>query len=124
MRGVDRDPPIVGARRRNIYLDTRICQSDSDVEGRSESNVQRRSVNCGASNEYVVQGPTCGSESAAHESQDTHYLLRDIPETGIGVMGGERSRGKEILATRLILPDRDSVHRVGTCRNKQDRAHV
>ena len=70
MRGAKRDPPTVGARGRNICSDAPIYKSVRFSEN----------VNCGTSKENV-QGRTRGSESAAHESNDTHYLLRDPPET-------------------------------------------
>ena len=66
MREAQAPPPTEGARGGNICSDARMCFSEN--------------VNCGTTEENV-QGRTRGSESAAHESDDTHYLLRDPPET-------------------------------------------
>ena len=66
MREAQAPPPTEGARGGNICSDACMCFSEN--------------VNCGMSKENV-QGRTRGSESAAHESDDTHYLLRDPPET-------------------------------------------
>ena len=53
-----------------MCLDAHICTSVCFSEN----------VNCGTSKERV-QGRTSESVSLAHESDDTHYLLRDLPET-------------------------------------------
>ena len=66
MRGGQESPPTEGARGGNIRSDAHICFSEN--------------VNCGTSEENV-QGRTRESVSAAHESEDTHYLLRDPPRT-------------------------------------------
>ena len=66
MRGAHKSPPSKGAHGEDIYSDAHICFSEN--------------VNCGTSEENV-QGRTRESESSAHESDDTHYLLRDLPKT-------------------------------------------
>ena len=84
MRGATGDPPTVGARGRSTCLDARTCKSVCFSEN----------VNCGTSEENV-QGRTRESVSAAHESTDTHYLLRDPPKTDERTRRGKfKKKGK------------------------------
>ena len=85
MRGAKGDPPTVGARGRSTCLDAHTCKSVCFSEN----------VNCGTS-KGNVQGRTRGSESAAHESIDTHYLLRDPPKTDERTRRGKfKKKGKK-----------------------------
>ena len=95
MRGSKGNPPTVGARGRNMCSDAHLCESDCSSEN----------VNCGTSKESV-QGRTSESVPAAHESNDTHYLLRDPLKIDDSTRRGKFKKGGKNRTAKRPRPSK------------------